>query len=50
MKEKVFATVQLMNRVISMEMEKTFPELSFQVKEGIQGEYLAQRLGIADKY
>ena len=32
MKEKVFVTVPLMKRVISMEMEKRFPELLFQIK------------------
>ena len=31
MKEKVFVTVPLMKRVISIEMEKMFPELSFQI-------------------
>ena len=40
MKEKVFETVPL----ISMEMEKAFPEL------WEQGEYLAGRLRIAVKY
>ena len=36
-KEKVFVTVLLMNRVISMEMEKKFPELSFQIKDHASG-------------
>ena len=37
MKEKVFVTVPLMNRVISMEIEKRFPELSFQTKDRASG-------------
>ena len=36
-KEKVFVTVPLMNRVISMEMEKRLPELSFQMKNRASG-------------
>ena len=37
MKEKVFVTVPLMKRVISMEMKKRFPELLFQIKNHASG-------------